>query len=346
MQRKIRRITAALLALVFSAACLAGCSGDSASVQAGEKTEVSSSGAETGELGEGFVFTIYNDKTTDAFQSLGDDVQNLNIRAENGEPQTIRFVCSEDDVTVTLEAVEWIDSVCYLHPCETVFSIQADAGVVYEFDGSMTEELPAYCLTAERGDYSASWYMTYSGPYEGGVVELTGEAGGSMFPPEDGDFMSILCRMYAMTSVYAGDDIRNMPEFFWPAITGAVTNVTMQTSDPDAEGRIYLPEWLMDDYANALFPGAEYPEIQMWDSVTYDSNREEPYVVYADTQDLEEMTRYLYTEFLEDEDYVVYIAVNVGERGEVTAAVRVSPSDTDTPFGWEITGYEIVPAVG
>lgn len=293
-----------------------------------------------------FLFRICTDRRSGQFEAMGEPAEQLPGYVFLTPGEKVRFSCDADGVEVRLEKVDFLPGIWQFRSGEELFRIRTEAGAVYEFEGDLAETMPAYRLVAVKNNVMAVWYLTADGACEDGYVELCGETFEPPIPWE-GDDITALCRIYARESVYAGSAIRDFPDLYWNTAGRAAVWFLLQDADTDDQGRVFCSEQMMDAVTDVLFPGVERPGFQIWDSVAYDPARgEEPYIIRIDLPDLDADTRYIETD--EEETGVSeLIAVDVGEAGEVAVRVYLEQDpDLNNVFGWIITDYAAVPAVG
>ena len=345
----MKRILAWILIMVLFVGC-AGCKENET-----EKEQTGSENLETATDGENkpvsvdntdetenddFRLTIYTDLYSEEYQELGNAQMWLSGFSEETEGKKIRFCSDVDDVYVTLEQGEWMEAPLYFRPVDCMFNVETKAGKVYEFDGYLAECIPLYRITAFKGDKTAVWYLMEDGKDGKQVFEVAGEEPHATCPEITDPILS-LCAVYAGLSIRVEEDIAYKPEQFWTAIANAVTIVTLQTADADAEGNIYLDYETLNKYAEAMFPETGvYPDIKESDGIIWPESAEDSVIVKANFT-VDDSTVVVRSMEVTDDRNVDITLLFKGEIEEY-AVVHISPvSEVQNPFKWVITGVEL-----
>lgn len=102
-----------------------------------------------------FSLTIYQDPQSPEYAGLGNVVHALN----SGTGTDMRFVSDSDEVTVILEKGSWDMNTDTFAAEKEIFSVQAKAGVVYQFNCVPGDVFPYYRLRAVKGNFTAEWLV-------------------------------------------------------------------------------------------------------------------------------------------------------------------------------------------
>ena len=243
-------------------------------------SEVSSTVDDNEDSDDTFTLNFYTDHNSDEYKNLGSDETVLSTGTEDTH---IRFTSSANNVKVKLEYVSWVDGENYFHVISNVFEETVAKDKVYSFDGFLSETIPKYRITAEKGECSAVWYLQYDAKDGDYVFTVSGD-----FPDlkilEQGndDFERMLPLMKAVVSIAAfegNNNILSEDELFWKIVACAYTMNHMY-SLPETVEPFYVEEWLVDAYVNAIF--YEKTKVPEYDErfVKYHNNRAEKYDVY------------------------------------------------------------------
>ena len=246
---------------------------------------------------EAFTIYICSDKNSEEYASLGEYVTVLDGCSDSEEGDKVRFTCSQDGVDVVLECVDYIADLDYFHSYMPIFNTSTNAGTVYEFDASLSDTLPSYRLYAQKDGLTAVWYLQSELMKESSVFEIKGELCKAQIPDESSPII-VLCKVYARNSVLSGEDVGYLPEQFWNTVAASVCAVRELHDGVAPEGKIWLEEWLVNAYAQALFPGQAFPGINTWDSVEYSAEHNEKYIIDTLFPDIEKATGLEYIDVL------------------------------------------------
>ena len=288
---------------------------------------------------DSFTICIYSDKNSEEYASLGEYVTFLDGCSDSEESDKVRFTCSQDGIDVMLEAVDYIADLDYFHSYMPIFNTSTNAGTVYEFDAYLSENLPSYRLYAEKDGFSAVWYLQSELMTESNVFEIKGELRQAQIPDKSSPIIS-LCKVYARNSVLSGEDVGYLPDLFWNTVAASVCAVRELHDGVAPEGKIQLEEWLVNAYAQALFPGQAFPGINTWDSIEYSAEYNEKYIIDTLFPDIEDATDLEFIDVLDDGTVEVGITVTVSE-GEVLCRITIeSTPEEENPFGWNIVGFD------
>ncbi len=130
------------------------------------------------------------------------------------------------------------------------------------------------------------------------------------------------------------EDVRVIRPMYWRTIATSWSMVMGNTSPLDEDGYYHSTEWFFDEFAYALFPGIDWPDLRREDHVLWFAERPEPYVIRRRTFDINGVK--ILRQWREGEELVV--AMNVErDRGDRIVHVHMTPSSLDEhPFAWKI----------
>lgn len=294
------------------------------------------------------------EKSTDYRIRLYTDPGSKNYKALKGKKTVlsgmdsgktnILFKASEDNVEVSLEWGEWIDSLNYFHPIMDLFHITTERGKIYKFPATLSEGRLEYRVRASKGGKTSYWYLQEDGRGEdNGVVRLLYREPKLTLPEKDSPILT-MCQVYAGMLVNAGTEEAMREKYYWKTAGNAVMLQTLRTGDTDAEGKVYLTDWLMYAYLNTMFPdmGME-PEIDDSDPVVYDPDRYEHYIIEGGLYYDDSTTDIVDVEKSEDGRIKVLVEV-LTEKGYEGVEIYLNQDidgEQDNPFGYTISYAEI-----
>lgn len=256
----------------------------------------------------------------------------------------IRFKASEDNVQVALEYGEWVNSLNYFRPIMDVFNITTEKGKIYQFPATLSEGRPEYRIRASKAGQTTFWYLQEDGRGEGnGVVRLIYRKPKLTLPKKDSSIMT-LCQVYAGMLVNAGTEEAMRKKYYWKTAGNAVMLQTLRTDDTDAEGKVYLTDWHMNAYLEALFPNTtKEPKMVDSDPVSYEPDRYEHYIVEGGVYYDDSTTNIVSIEKGENDTVKVLVEVltETGYEGVVVYLQQDMDSEQENPFGYSIYYAEI-----
>lgn len=278
---------------------------------------------------------IYANPESDLYWKTG--VDRIWLPGVENPETRIRFVCAPDGVQVALEQVEWIESANLFQPVGEVFCENTIAGTVYEFPATLAETVPSYRLRIQD-DYGTNyWYLTMDGSGERpDPIEIYYADQEFELPAEDDSFMT-LCKAYAGMMITAGEQAALEQNYYWRTVGNAAMLQTLKSADADEDGRIYLSEWLMNAYCDAMFPYV-WPQPEMTENCPvnyYEEWNEDPYKIHDALFYDDSSTRVVSIDRTETEVMQAHIAVST-QMGEEGVTINFLPNP-NTPFGYQIT---------
>lgn len=111
-----------------------------------------------------FTLKLYTDKNSKSYKAL--KAPEMSFKTSIGgvySDEYMRFVCDSDGVVVTLVELSYNDFRGEFDEGETIFSVKAKKGAVYEFKAYLGETMPPAKLKAEKGSYGAEFVLQMNG---------------------------------------------------------------------------------------------------------------------------------------------------------------------------------------
>ena len=255
------------------------------------------------------------------------------------DTQPLRVATQAQGVTVTLQEQEYESALRFLRPFRDVWEETLEPGKEYELpaDVLLSEGIPQYRLLARQGENIAIHNLAYDGKDGNEVFEIKGGPWAPA-PIDENSPMANLCRAAAVAS----GDTENVS--YWYVIANAITTLRGVYNEwpPDEEdvGAYYVPEWLFEAYAQALFPDTEAPGLPDWSWIGYDgaNGRYLAYMAYS---------TWLWADYKSakrnpDGTWDVTVAVSAeGFDEEMEETLRLAPNkayNPDSPFEYHIVG--------
>jgi len=174
------------------------------------------------------------------------------------DKQPLRIVTQQEGVTVTLQQMEFEPTLLFMRPYMDVWEETLEPGREYEFPAEvfLGETIPHYQLLARQGENMAVRHLMLDMKDGNEIFEIEGGPWAPA-PIDENSAMINLCRAAAVAS----GDMDNIS--YWYIVANAISTqrgVYNEWPPDDTEtGAYHVPGWLVDAYADALFPGVEMP---------------------------------------------------------------------------------------
>ncbi|MGN0513649.1 MAG: hypothetical protein ACI4GD_05170 [Lachnospiraceae bacterium] len=286
-----------------------------------------------------YELSIYTNPLSEAYNAAASDVNKLDGVAGGAIP--VRFVCTEDNVEVKLEKVEWIEEYNYFHTTEYIFDIYTEKDKIYEFPATLSEGIPQYRLNIYYWGDSNVWYLSEDGYGDSDVIVLDAFGEHEERELTADDAIISLCKAYAGMLSEAGSIEKLEGEYFWKTVGNAVALERHRNRKASDDGTYTVDEWMMEAYVNAMFPyvfGWAQPE--KTDPVSYSADG--TYIVddilpYDDAK--VELLQISVTEYgMYVLDFVIHGEIDMGVEIHVLPEYEIT---SDNPFGFYISDADI-----
>jgi len=251
------------------------------------------------------------------------------------DTQPLRIITEQEGVTVTLQALEYEETVGFLRPVADEWEETLVPGKEYEIDKELVENIPQYRLFVQQGEAVAIHNLAEDRKDGNTTFEIKPWAPA---PIDEFSPMIHLCRAAAIAPHEAQYD-------YWYAIANAITTlraVDLELPPDEEDVSAYLvPEWLFEAYAYALYPDKEIPSITDWMWVGHGAGSGEPYRAYL------AYSTWIWAEYknavqFPDGTWDVTMTMGTADddaTGEVV--VKLAPNaayNPDSPFEYHVVG--------
>lgn len=244
-----------------------------------------------------------------------------------------RLTVDEPGVEACLEELKYWPGVNWYQPIKKSMEFSPQPHTAYEFVAPTGSSFPKYRISLRKGEKVI--HIPIKHKMFASVSELDFSARDCVqYKIDDMEPMSHLLRVYAYWTAMKGEDVRNIRTLYWRTIATSWSMVMSTTAPLDEDGYYHSTEWFFDEFAYALFPGINWPDLRREDHVLWFAERPEPYVIRRRTFDINDVKILKY--WREDEQLVV--ALNVKrDRGDRTVHIYMTPADLSKhPFAWKI----------
>lgn len=246
---------------------------------------------------------------------------------------TLRLVVDEPGVTVTLEELKYWPGVEWYQPLNTVLEFETVGKRAYEMVVPLAKERAQYRLLVRNGEQLKRIYLThnmFSKHHELGYESEDNV----VYWIENHEPMSYLLRVYAYWTARKGSDVRYIRPLYWRTIATSWSMVMGNTAPLDKDGYYHSTEWFFDEFAYALFPGVDWPDLRVEDHVIWFAERPEPYVIRRRTFDINYVT--IMCQRREDDYLIVTLCVK-GDHHDDKIDIYMTPASRyQHPFAWKI----------
>ncbi|MBQ0067308.1 MAG: hypothetical protein KBS60_03870 [Phascolarctobacterium sp.] len=257
-------------------------------------------------------------------------------KVKGGELQTdcqkIRLVVDVPGVTVCMERLQYWPGVEWYQHKGKVFDFNAVANNMYEVVVPK-EDSQKFRLLLTKGDKQvciSSADLNFVDEQEKEILSKDA----FVYGLEESEPMSHLIKVYAYWTARKNEDVRNIRTLYWRTIATSWSMVMGATAPLDEDGYYHSTEWFFDEFAYALFPEINWPDLRREDHVLWFSDRPEPYVIRRRTFDVN------YVKILEQrwQDNQLIVTVNVkGGKKDKKVDIYLSRADQyKHPFAWKI----------
>jgi len=255
------------------------------------------------------------------------------------DQQPLRIVTKEKGVKVTLQMLEYEPTVGFLRPIADEWEEILEPGRKYEISKELTEGIPEYRLFVQQGENIAIHNLVFDGKDGKEVFEIEGNP---WIPaPIGADSPMIgLCRTAAIAPY---EDQYG----YWYAIANAISTlrgVDLELEPDGSSGGGYrVPGWLVDSYAQALFPGVEMTS-PLEDETAWVGYADAEYIIYPS------WSTWLWAEYKsakqnKDGTWDVTIAISTEDRdGTMDKVIKLAPNKAyspDSPFEYHVVGLSL-----
>lgn len=278
--------------------------------------------------GDTFAAVLYNGKSL-AWDNFP-DVKKLSSGVGGN---VFRLSVDAPDVKGCLEELRYWPGVNWYQPVKQFMEFKPLPYVAYEFTAPAGFNPIKYCVKLRKGDKVVHIPLRHKMFATGN--ELDFECVDSVrYCLDDMEPMSHLVRVYAYWTAMKGEDVRTIRPLYWRTIATSWSMVMGTTAPLDEDGYYHSTEWFFDEFAYALFPGINWPDLRREDHVLWFEERPEPYVIRRRTFDINDVK--ILKQWREGQELVV--AVNVRrDRGDRIVHVHMLPSSLmKHPFPWKI----------
>ncbi|MCQ2363161.1 MAG: hypothetical protein MJ041_02400 [Acidaminococcaceae bacterium] len=244
-----------------------------------------------------------------------------------------RLTVDASDVEGCLEEMHYWPGVDWYQPVRTFMEFKPSPHVAYEFTAPASANIPRYRVKLSKGNKVV--YIPLKHKMFGVANELNFDCGDRVrYSLDDMEPMSHLARVYAYWTAMKGEDVRIIRSLYWRTIATSWSMVMGATAPLDEDGYYHSTEWFFDEFAYALFPGIDWPDLRREDHVLWFAERPEPYVIRRRTFDINDVR--ILKQWREGDELVV--AMNVErDRGDRIVHVHMTPASLKVhPFAWKI----------
>ncbi len=246
---------------------------------------------------------------------------------------TFRLTVDAPGVEGCLEELHYWPGVEWYQPLRTFMAFRPSPHVAYEFTAPANGNGQKYRIKLSKGNKVV--YIPLKHKMFAAAKELGFECEeGVRYRLDEMEPMSHLARVYAYWTAMKGEDVRHIRSLYWRSIATGWSMVMGTTAPLDEDGYYHSTEWFFDEFAYALFPGIDWPDLRREDHVLWFSERPEPYVIRRRTFDINDVK--ILRQWCEGEILVVAMKVK-RDRGDRIVHVYMTRSDLKKhPFPWKI----------
>ncbi len=245
----------------------------------------------------------------------------------------IRLTAGEAGVNVALEKLRYWPGVDWYQPTETVAEFTSETDKTYEFSVPLNEQNAAYRLCATKGEKISLIYLSSKIFSRGVEYEFT-STDFVDYKLEKYEPMSHLARVYAYWTAHKGEDVRYIRTLYWRTIATGWSMVMSKVSPLDEDGYYHSTEWFFDEFAYALFPGVDWPDLRREDHVLWFAERSEPYVIRRRTFDINQVN--IIRQRREGDYLVVTMRVEGDKKDKDVDIYMTAANRYKHPFPWKI----------
>lgn len=245
----------------------------------------------------------------------------------------IRLTVGENGVNVAVEKLRYWPGVDWYQPVETVAEFTSDTDKTYELKLPLNEKNASYRVCASKGEKISRIYLS-SKTFSRGVEYEFVSTDYVDYKLENYEPMSHLARVYAYWTVHKGEDVRYIRTLYWRTIATSWSMVMSKVAPLDEDGYYHSTEWFFDEFAYALFPGIDWPDLRREDHVLWFAERPEPYVIRRRTFDINQVD--IIRQRREGEQLVVTMRVKGGKKDKDVDIYMTAANRYKHPFPWKI----------
>ena len=199
-----------------------------------------------------------------------------------------RLLVDEPEVQVTLEELRYWPGVEWYQPIGKVMEFTTQRDGVYEFTAPLAAKRANYRLAIDNGNKIIYVPLQQGVLGKGTEKEFEGQ-NRVIYHLDEHEPMSHLARVYAYWTALKGEDVRKIRTLYWRTIATSWSMVMGQVAKLDEDGYYHSTEWFFDEFAYALFPGVDWPDLRREDHVLWFAERPEPYVIRRRTFDINDV---------------------------------------------------------
>ena len=250
--------------------------------------------------------------------------------------KNLRFVVEGSAVSVMVEQLKYWQGVEWYQPIATLYSFDAATDKAYDVQIPYShKKYPEYRIVITNEKKSVKIPL---------VKEFMAENTEQKFLSEDDRIygitpdepMSHLLRVYAYWTARKKNDVRIVRDLYWRTIATSWAMVMGGTAPLDEDGYYHSTEWFFDEFAYALFPEINWPDLRIEDHVLWFPERPEPYVIRRRTFDINYVT--IIEQRREGNQLIATMKVK-GDRKDKDKLVDIYMSPVNRykhPFAWKI----------
>lgn len=278
-----------------------------------------------------FMVTFF-DKKSKSWDYLGNVVR-INSEELKNSKNHVRLVVDDFGTIVFMEKLKYWPGVEWQQPIATIFRFEADKDVPYEIlmpgkaDGSKYRLL--ICRGNKRVCVPVKDLLAKDEP------ELHYQCVDDReYVLKDTEPMSYLAKVYAYWTAKKNKDVREIRSMYWRTIATGWSMVMGNTAKLDKDGYYHSTEWFFDEFAYAMYPKIDWPDLIREDHVLWFAERSEPYVIRRRTFDVNLVD--IVKQRREEEQFIVTMRVK-GMKKEKLVDIYMTPADRyKHPFEWKI----------
>lgn len=269
----------------------------------------------------------------DEHSLMWNTLDNVSKMATGLDGIKVRLTVDEPGVTVVLEELKFWPGVNWYQPLETKFEFEAAVNRNYELVLPLSKDRAQYRLLVRNGEQLKRIYLTYDLFLRQHEVEYESEDN-VVYWIRNHEPMSYLLRVYAYWTARKGTDVRYIRPLYWRTIATSWAMVMGDTVPLDEDGYYHSTEWFFDEFAYALFPNVDWPDLRREDHVLWFADRSEPYVIRRRTFDINYVT--IMGQRREDDYLIVTLCVK-GDHHDDKIDIYMTPASRyQHPFAWKI----------